>query len=131
MANYIHIFPENLFLENENDYSLQTSLILTSSTGNCLSDQIHRKRFWTCSCDAHCSLDLCRSSTPPSDCLPDTDTEWTFDVVKNVWVAQKIRGIKIYHTYVLYRLCKLILCFPARITYLIYVLHFYSDTSCQ
>ena len=94
MAYYIHIFPENLFLENEKDYSLQTSLILTSSTGNCLSDQIHRKRFWTCSCDAHCSWDLCRSSTLPSDCLPDGNTKWIFDSVKNGWVAHKIRGSK-------------------------------------
>ena len=76
----------------KNDYRLYVSLIPRSSKHDCLPNKVHRERFGTCSCDAHCSWDLCRSSIPPSECLLDTDLTWELDSVKNAWVAQLLRG---------------------------------------
>ena len=75
-----------------NDYGLDGSLIPRSFKGYCLSDKIYRERFRTCSCDTHCSWDLCRSFTPPTNCLLGTDSVWKLDNVKNAWVAQRLGG---------------------------------------
>ena len=75
-----------------NDYSLDGSLIPRSFKGYCSSNKIYRDRFRTCSCDTHCSWDLCRSFTPPTDCLLGTDSVWKVDNVKNAWVAQRLGG---------------------------------------
>ena len=82
-----------------NDYSLDGSLIPRSFKGYCLSDKIYRERFRTCSCDTHCSWDLCRSFTPPTNCLLGTDSAWKLDNVKNAWVAQRLGGNIISYSY--------------------------------
>ena len=75
-----------------NDYGLDGSLIPRSFKGYCLSDKIYRERFRTCSCDTHCSWDLCRTFIPPTNCLLGTDSVWKLDNVKNAWVAQNLGG---------------------------------------
>ena len=75
------------------DYSLDVNLIPRSTEDDCLSShKIFRDRFKTCSCDNHCSWDLCRSLHSPSDCLLGTDKKWEFDNQKDAWVAQLLRG---------------------------------------
>ena len=78
------------------DYGLDVSLIPQSSKDGCSSNKIYRERFGTCSCDTHCSWDLCRSLIPPSDCLLGTDSIWRWDNVKNAWVAQLLEGDTIH-----------------------------------
>ena len=82
------------------DYSLDGSLIPRSFKGYCLSDKIYRERFRTCSCDNHCSWDLCRSFTPPTDCLLGPDSVWKLDNVKNAWVAQRLGGNTLILSYI-------------------------------
>ena len=74
------------------DYSLDVNKIPHSLKHGCLPNQINRERFGACSCDAHCSWDLCRSSIPPSECLIGTKSTWNLDNVKNAWVAQLLEG---------------------------------------
>ena len=74
------------------DYSLDVNKIPHPPKHGCLRNQIYRERFGTCSCDAHCSWDLCRSSIPPSECLIGTNITWNLDNVKNAWVAQLLEG---------------------------------------
>ena len=62
--------------------------------------KIHRSRFSTCSCDAHCSWDLCRSADPPTECLFATESMWKLDNVKNAWVAQHLEGNIVHLSYV-------------------------------
>ena len=78
------------------DYGLDVSLIPQFSKDGCSSNKIYRERFGTCSCDTHCSWDLCRSLIPPSDCLLGTDSIWRWDNVKNAWVAQLLEGDTIH-----------------------------------
>ena len=70
------------------DYSLTVGLIPRSIKNGCSTNKIHRSRFSTCSCDAHCSWDLCRSSIPPSNCLLGMSSIWILDNIKDAWVAQ-------------------------------------------
>ena len=74
-----------------NDYSLNVSLIPHSSEPECLPNKAYRDRFRTCSCDSHCSWDVCRLSTPPFDCLMGTESTWRYDNAKNAWVAQILK----------------------------------------
>ena len=76
------------------DYGLNTNLIPRSPKDNCISNKVYRKRFGTCSCDGHCSWDLCRTLTLPSDCLLGTDSTWKLDTIKNAWVGQLLKGDK-------------------------------------
>ena len=57
---------------------------------------MYRSRFRVCTCDEHCSWDLCRLLEPLDDCLRGTNSEWQWDDLKNAYVAQIIIGI--YHT---------------------------------
>ena len=82
------------------DYGLNTNLIPRSPKDDCLPNKIYRERFSTCSCDDHCSWDLCRSLTLPSDCLLGKDSIWKLDNVKNAWVAQLRRGDNINFLYI-------------------------------
>ena len=76
------------------DYGLNTNLIPRSPKDNCISNKVYRKRFGTCSCDGHCSWDICRTLSLPSDCLLGTDSTWKLDTVKNAWVGQPLKGDK-------------------------------------
>ena len=100
-------FPLMCF--SDRDYSLLVSLIPRSysstlsshpSFDRCLSNKVQRARFGTCSCDAHCSWDLCRSSYPPSGCLLGTGSIWKSDSIKNAWVAQLLEGNKLNVRYI-------------------------------
>ena len=85
---------------NATDYGLDVALIPQSSKEYCLPNNIYRERFRTCSCDDHCSWDLCRSLTPPSHCLLGKDSIWKSDNIKNGWVAQLRRGNTINLIYI-------------------------------
>ena len=74
------------------DYGLQMNMLPHSSQAACLQTNIYRARFGTCSCDTHCSWDLCRSSNPPPECLLGTDSVWKLDNAKDAWVAQILEG---------------------------------------
>ena len=88
------------------DYGLDVSLIPQSSKDGCSSNKIYRERFGTCSCDTHCSWDLCRSLIPPSDCLLGTDSIWRWDNVKNAWVAQLLEGDTIHLHSIIFKVFK-------------------------
>ena len=86
------------------DYSLDVNKIPHPPKHGCLRNQIYRERFGTCSCDAHCSWDLCRSSNPPSQCLLGTRSKWILDNAKDAWVAQIIEGNIIHQSYLAFQL---------------------------
>ena len=79
----------NLSFEDRTmDHSLFVNLIPRSDQQDCPLNKHYRARFGTCSCDNHCSWDVCRSIVPPLDCILGTDSNWIHDNVKNAWVAQ-------------------------------------------
>lgn len=83
----------NLLSNTANDYSLDARLIPQSPKTDCSTDSHYRQRFGTCSCDSHCSWDLCRTIPPPVSCLHGTGGVWEWDMDKNAWVAQMGKGI--------------------------------------
>ena len=46
----------------------------------------------SCSCEDHCSWDMCRIAVAPTECLKGTYSEWQWDYVKKAWVAQVTQG---------------------------------------
>ena len=72
------------------DYNLDVSLIPRSSKNDCAT---YRERLGTCTCDDHCSWDLCRLSNPPDDCLLGTNSKWKWDKRKKAYVAQIMMGM--------------------------------------
>ena len=52
----------------------------------------YRKRVGGCTCNDHCSWDLCRTFEPPTDCLFGTNSDWKWDRPQNAWVAHIIEG---------------------------------------
>ena len=76
-----------------NDYSLDVSLLPRTFVNDCPINSNYRARFGTCSCDKHCSWDLCRASIPLIGCLLRTESMWMFDSLKNAWVAQHIKEV--------------------------------------
>ena len=92
VINKYNYFSNKLLIP-ATDYRLDSSLIPRPFDGNCLSNNVYRERFGTCGCDIHCSWDLCRSLSPPSDCLLNTESEWKFDSVKDALVAQLLESM--------------------------------------
>ena len=82
-------------LEPTKDYGLNISSIPRSSKENCAIKATYRPRFGVCTCNEHCSWDLCRVSDPPNDCLWGTGSEWQWDDLKNAYVAQIFTGIHV------------------------------------
>ena len=78
------------------DYDLNVSSIPHAFDVNCEISAGYRTRFGVCTCDDHCSWDLCRLLEPPDDCLLRTNSEWIWDSLKNAYVAQIIEGIFVY-----------------------------------
>ena len=70
-----------------------TSLIPRSSGSNCLTNRSYRAKLGVCSCEPHCSWDLCRLVETPIDCLNGTSGKWKWDDRQNSWVAQIDQGI--------------------------------------
>ena len=84
----------NSYLDTPNEYSLNVSLIPSSRKSDCPINSKYRARFGVCSCDSHCSWDLCRAIDAPDSCLLGTEGNWTWDQNKYAWVAQIVKGIK-------------------------------------
>ena len=76
-------------------YSIDVELIPRSHRNRCPIGSKYRARFGVCSCNRHCSWDLCRTIDPPNDCLAGTGSVWRWDQVKNAWVAQIDGGNKL------------------------------------
>ena len=66
--------------------------LIPCSSAHC-GDEGHREKFGVCSCEPHCSWDLCRLDERPIDCLYGTGSEWRWDDAQNAWVAQVEKGI--------------------------------------
>ena len=82
--------------ESASDYNLNVSLIPRSTQQNCPAYSEFRERFGVCTCNEHCSWDLCRSLLPPNDCLAGTGSVWVWDHLKHAWVAQIDNGNEAY-----------------------------------
>ena len=88
-----YYLPHDLFSEvHITDYALDEGIIPSFPHHRCPFKQHYRDRFGACTCDSHCSWDLCRTSVPPPDCLLGTHSTWKWDKVKNAWVALIIQG---------------------------------------
>ena len=75
------------------DYVLKVSSIPRSSKTECAIGSKYRGRFGVCTCNEHCSWDLCRLVEPPKDCLLATGSVWQWDNLKNAYVAQVDMGM--------------------------------------
>ena len=42
----------------------------------------------TCICEDHCSIDMCNLVHPPNNCLPNIPSKWSWNYLKDTWVAQ-------------------------------------------
>ena len=82
--------------ESASDYNLNVSLIPRSSQQNCPAYSGFRERFGVCTCNEHCSWDLCRNLLPPNKCLAGTGSVWVWDHLKHAWVAQINDGNQAY-----------------------------------
>ena len=80
-------------IESIKDYILNVSSIPRAANDECLVSATHRARFGVCTCNEHCSWDLCRLLEPPDDCLLGTNSEWKWDNLKNAYVAQITDGM--------------------------------------
>ena len=78
---------------NNKDYTLDDSSIPRASNDKCEVNPAYRTRFGVCSCNEHCSWDICRLFEPPDDCIPGANSEWKWDNLKNAYVAQIIDGM--------------------------------------
>ena len=79
------------------EYSIEVNQIPTPPKDGCPMHTDKKTRVGTCSCEEHCSWDLCRLKEPPDDCLFEARSEWTWDYKKNAWVAQLIKGANTNH----------------------------------
>ena len=88
---------KNTFLDKSaNDYSLNVSLIPRALRQDCPAYSQYRERFGVCTCNEHCSWDVCRTLVPPNDCLVGTGSVWFWDHLKYAWVAQLHTGNKVH-----------------------------------
>ena len=76
---------------NTKDYIVEVSLIPRAGNDECKAT--YRARFGVCTCNDHCSWDICRLLEPPDDCLLGKNSEWKWDSLKNAFVAQIIDGM--------------------------------------
>ena len=81
------------FAQQEYPLKIQKRLIPRSSATNCAGDQSYRAKLGVCSCEPHCSWDLCRLTDTPIDCLNGTSSKWKRDDQQHTWVAQIDQGI--------------------------------------
>ena len=70
------------------DYSLDVNLIPRSSMNDCPKDSSFRARFGVCTCNDHCSWDLCRTAVAPNDCLKGTNSTWKWDHKQTAWESK-------------------------------------------
>ena len=69
-------------------------MIPRMSEHGCPKNSEHRDELNTCSCEDHCSWDLCRLETPPKSCLSGTNSNWRWNRIKSAWSAQISLGNK-------------------------------------
>jgi len=67
---------------------LNGGLIPTQPEDGCPENSFARDRFDTCTCEEHCSWDLCRLEDAPSACLKGTFSKWVWAKHKMAWVAK-------------------------------------------
>ena len=91
-TTYTNISKSSFLDKSANDHSLNASLIPRSLRQECPDDSQYRERFGVCTCNEHCSWDLCRSLVPPKNCLAGTGSVWLWDHLKYAWVAQIDKG---------------------------------------
>ena len=79
------------------EFSLDLDLIPRRPENGCPNKKPYKNvyDFQTCSCENHCSWDLCRLHDPPGQCLAGTGSTWKWDILKSSWVAQVVQGIKL------------------------------------
>ena len=75
------------------DYILNVSTIPRAPYEDCEVSASYRNRYGVCTCNEHCSWDICRLLEPPDDCLLGTNSEWKWDNLKNSYVAQITDGM--------------------------------------
>ena len=80
----------NVSTQGESIYNEQG--IPRSAKGECTRREFYREWFGVCTCDDHCSWDLCRTFDPPIDCLFGTNSRWEWDPPRNAWVAKIFEG---------------------------------------
>ena len=78
---------------NPKDYMLDVYSIPRATNDKCDISATYRKAFGVCTCNDHCSWDICRLLDPPNDCLLGTNSEWKWDNLKNAFVAQITDGM--------------------------------------
>ena len=78
---------------------MNVDLIPRTILGRCRNGGEYRTELGTCSCEEHCNWDSCRLTDPPMKCLEELYSSWYWDYIRGFWVAQVIRGIKIYLTF--------------------------------
>ena len=74
-------------------YSLDVFSIPRATNDRCPLTATYRTRFGVCTCNDHCSWDICRLLDPLDDCLLGTNSEWKWDNLKNAYVAQITDGM--------------------------------------
>ena len=79
--------------ESEVDYRLIPS---ASSAAGCPTHSSYREKFRACSCEPHCSWDLCRLVEKPADCLQGPNIEWKWENKLYAWIAQMGQGMKTF-----------------------------------
>ena len=72
------------------DYRLIPSV---TSKAECTGDSTYREKYGVCSCEPHCSWDLCRLEERPVGCLQGAEIEWQWDNSLHAWVAQMDKGL--------------------------------------
>ena len=91
MSNFVKNTTLYFVTVNKKDYVVDMYSIPRASIDACKAT--YRARFGVCTCNDHCSWDICRVLEPPDDCLLGTNSEWQWDDLKNAFVAQKIDGM--------------------------------------
>ena len=71
---------------------LDSSGFLPDANGCPKNTRLHyrgeNEEYMTCSCEEHCSWDLCRLEEAPEACLQGTARQWVWNPIKNAWATQ-------------------------------------------
>ena len=102
---YIHTNNRNSFVavtdnisdvftypKHEDTSTIDVALIPRSDPINCPLNFGYREKIGACSCEPHCSWDLCRLEERPVGCLHGAEIEWQWDNLLHAWVAQMDKG---------------------------------------
>lgn len=87
----LHCFPI-LLAWYSNSQAIDVDLVPRSNALDCPNNNPYKSDLETCSCEDHCAWDRCRLADAPAECIEGIHSEWKWDYVRNVWVAQVIQG---------------------------------------